>query len=123
MVEGGSAAPISPTTTDTVKGLHSTPRPLTTTTPSCSPRLQILRNRPGSVEIAFFSRLRGACLRTTLFPLVFRCVCVGEAVLEGDRRCQGVGYPWIFCVVAVALIGGHGEEAHQDGTHGWKRHG
>lgn len=54
MAEGDSAAPISPTTTDGVQGLHSSPRPLATTTTTLAPRLEILQNRPGSVEIAFF---------------------------------------------------------------------
>ena len=34
---------------------HTWPQPLTTTTTTLAPRLEILQNRPGSVEIAFFS--------------------------------------------------------------------
>lgn len=97
MGKGDSAAPISPTTTDGVQGLHSSPRPLATTTTTLAPRLEILQNRPGSVEIAFFFSDWRSLAHITLFIRLFLGVCVGEG-LEGDRRLQAVDYPSGFFV-------------------------
>ena len=92
MSEGASAAPISPTTTDGVQGLHTSPRRLTTTTTTLAPRLEILQNRRGSAEIAFFFP---AWLRITLFRLLF-----GVRVGEEDIDVSGAwDIPVFVCVV------------------------
>ncbi|KAI9568786.1 hypothetical protein HD554DRAFT_672847 [Boletus coccyginus] len=126
MAEGDSAAPISPTTTDSVQGLHSSPRPLATTTTTLAPRLEILQNRPGSVEIAFFLNPTGGAWRTSSFLFT----CLWACVLE-RRTWKGIDVSRLWIIPRVSLCRGvrligavvrNGEEA-QGGTRNRKGHG